>query len=209
MIQHLVKLAAMGELADQINESVEKSKESNLNSFVAILVALAATFMAISNIKDGNIVQAMQQAQASAVDTWSYYQSKSTKQHVVEGELDQLLVTKEITANLTPEARKLLDDKIVYCRNEVVHFEKDKEQIKKQAEDYQDQYNKLNVHDDQFDMSEACLSIAIAMAGITALTQKRWLFGFACALTIAGFALGLAGFMGWSTHPDWLAKILS
>src|SRR5262249_3202444 len=133
----------MGELADQINESVEKSKESHLNSFVAILVALAATFMAISNIKDGNIVQGMQQAQASAVYTGSYYQSKSTKQHVVEGELDQLLVTKEITANLTPEARKLLDDKILYCRNEVSHFEKDKEQIKKQAEDYQDQYNKL------------------------------------------------------------------
>jgi len=43
---------------------------SRLNTAVAVLVALTATFTAVCNIKDGNIVQAMQKAQAAAVDTW-------------------------------------------------------------------------------------------------------------------------------------------
>jgi len=39
-------------------------------------VAVAATFMALCNVKDGNIVQAMAQAQANSVDAWAYYQAK-------------------------------------------------------------------------------------------------------------------------------------
>lgn len=34
----------------------------------------------------------------------------------------------------------------------------------------------MNVHDDPFDLAEACLSVGIALAGVTALTRKRWLF---------------------------------
>jgi len=34
-------------------------------------------------------------------------------------------------------------------------------------------YDRLNVHDDQFDMAEALMSIGIALFGVTALTQKR------------------------------------
>jgi hypothetical protein len=40
-----------------------KSK-SNLNRWVAVTVAILATFMGICKVKDDNIVQAMQQAQA-------------------------------------------------------------------------------------------------------------------------------------------------
>jgi hypothetical protein len=38
------------------------------NSIIAVLVSIAATFMALGNVKDGNIVQGMSQAQANAVD---------------------------------------------------------------------------------------------------------------------------------------------
>jgi hypothetical protein len=43
----------------------------------------------------------------------------------------------------------------------------------------QDDYNTLNVHDDQFDMSEALISVGIALAGVTALTKKKWLLAVA------------------------------
>lgn len=56
----------MGDLDEKVTEAVEHSAESRLNSVVAILVAFAATFMALGNVKDGNIGQAMAQAQAKA-----------------------------------------------------------------------------------------------------------------------------------------------
>ena len=39
-----------------------------LNSAVALTVALLATFMGICKVKDDNIVQSMQQAQANKLD---------------------------------------------------------------------------------------------------------------------------------------------
>ena len=87
----------MGEIDETISEAVEKAGESkdSLNSLIAILVALIATFMALCNIKDGNIVQAMSQEQSKAVDSWSYYQAKSTKQNLAESVLDQLTLQQE------------------------------------------------------------------------------------------------------------------
>ncbi len=155
------------------NERVEGRSESRFNSIIAVLVAIAATFMALGNVKDGNIVQAMSQAQANAVDQWSYYQAKGVKLNLAEATLDQL----ELQRELLPQAQSvgILDRKIASYRMQIKKYEKEKADIRKQAEDYQKQYDALNFHDDQFDMSEACLTVTIAMFGVPALTKKRWL----------------------------------
>ena len=72
----------------------------------------------------------------------------------------------------------------------------------------QRRYDELNVHDDQFDMAEALLSISVAVFGITALTRKRWLLAFGLGFAGAGYLLGLAGFLGWTIHPEFLARLL-
>jgi Domain of unknown function (DUF4337) len=198
----------MSEVADSVQESIEAAQKSKLNSAIAVLVALSATFVALCNVKDGNVVQAMAQAQAGAVDQWAYYQSKSTKQHIAETTADQLTVQRDIAVNPSPEARKLLDAKIQQYTRDAEKYESDKAQIKAQADGLSHQYDALNVHDDQFDMSEACFSVGIALMGVTALTQKRWLFVFASVFAGFGMLFGLAGFCGWDLHPDWLAKLL-
>jgi chromosome segregation ATPase len=193
----------MSDIQEVIDEAVEhaqgEKKEkptSRLDSAIAICVAVVATFMAISNIKDGNIVQAMAQKQAKSVSTWSQYQAKSTKQNLAQS-------TKEL-AGLQHAA----PDVLTHYDTEIARYEKEKEEIKAQAEGLEKDYDDLNVHDDQFDMAEACMTVAIALFGVTALTRKRWLFWFAFGLASMGVVLGLAGFIGWSFHPDWLAKLL-
>jgi hypothetical protein len=176
---------------------------------VAILVAVSATFMGLCNIKDGNIVQGMAQAQAGEIDTWSYYQAKSTKQHLVETALDQLTLQMEIHHELPADTRAKLQAKADEYRKEIDRYESDKKDIKTKAEDLQKEYDRLNVHDDQFDMAEATLSLGIALYGITALTRKRWLLGLGVIFTLIGSVLGLAGFLGWSIHPDFLARLLT
>jgi hypothetical protein len=198
----------MSEIADVSQETIEAAEKSKLNSAVAVLVALSATFVALCNVKDGNVVQAMAQAQAGAVDQWAYYQSKSTKQHIAVTTADQLTVQRDIAVNPSPEARKLLDSKILQYTNDAAKYERDKADIKQQADGLSHQYDALNVHDDQFDMSEACSSVGIALMGVTALTQKRWLLGVASGFAAFGLIFGLAGFCGWNLHPDWLARLL-
>ncbi len=201
----------MPEIADAVTEAVEKADkaESKLNTAVAALVAISATFMALCNVKDGNVVQAMAQAQATGVDQWAYFQAKSTKQALAELAADGFAVQRDTTPGLSPEARAIYDRKVADHLAKAKQYEAEKAKIKDDAEASAKEYDRLNVHDDQFDMAEASLSVAIALFGVTALTQKRWLLVFAIVIAGFGTVLGVAGFLGKSLHPDWVAKLLS
>jgi hypothetical protein len=203
----------MSDLSDTVGEAVEKANEggeggSNLNGLVAISVAIVATFIAVCNVKAGNIGQAMQQAQANSVDTWAYFQAKGTKLNIAESARDGLILQREISGTLTPEARAHLDKKIADYEAKIQLYEKEKAEIKKSAEGYQAEYDRLNNRDDQFDMADALTSVAIALLGITALTRKRRLLYVAWTFAGFGVLLGIAGFAGLNIHPDFLARIL-
>jgi hypothetical protein len=198
----------MSDVADTVQDAVERGKESRFNGVIAALVAVTATCMALGNVKDGNVVQAMQQAQANGIDTWSYFQAKSTRQHLAESFADQLTVERDTWPGMTAESRGEIDQKISALRAKAAVYETEKAELQKRAEGYQKEYDRLNLHDDQFDMSDAALSIAIALYGISALTQKRWLLGMATGLAAFGLLFELAGFAGWSIHPDFLARLL-
>jgi hypothetical protein len=188
----------MSDNSDAIQDAVQHASESSINARVALLVALTATFMAICNIKDGNIVQAMSQAQAHSIDAWSYFQAKSTKQAIAENSLELL------------QAQKLpgSEQAIQGYTTKISGYEQEKAKIKSEAEGFAKEYDDLNVFDDQFDMTEALLSISIAMLGITALTQKRWLLYFSAAMSVLGIIFGLTAFLKISLHSDFISGIL-
>src|SRR3954465_15157436 len=59
-------------------------RDKRLNRAVAASVVILSVSMALVNIKDGNIVQTMQAAQATQVDTWNEYQATRLKLHMEE-----------------------------------------------------------------------------------------------------------------------------
>jgi hypothetical protein len=199
----------MGELAETINEAVERGGGDRLNSLIAVLVAATATFMAVCNVKDGNIVQAMEADQADAVDTWSLYQAKGTKLNLAEATLDRLMLERDLRPELSAEARGRIDQSIAKYTAQVKTYETEKAQIMEKAKGYKEDYNRLNVHDDQFDLAEALMSVSIALFGITALIRKRLLLGFGIGLAALGVIFGLAGFLHLGLHPDILTGLLS
>ncbi|MES1225623.1 MAG: DUF4337 domain-containing protein [Bacteroidota bacterium] len=188
----------MSDIAETIQEPIEESSKSKINSKVALFVAITATFMALCNVKDGNILQAMSQAQAHAIDAWSYFQAKSTKESIAENTLEMLRLQNPAVSN----------DVIKKYEDQIAKYEKEKAEIKIQAEGFTKEYDDINLFDDQFDMTDALLTISIAMFGITSLTQKKWLLWFAGAVSLLGIILGLTAFMKISLHSDLVSKIL-
>jgi len=172
----------MSDISDTIQEASEHARESKINGKVAIWVALTATFMALCDVKDGNIVQAMEQAQAHAIDAWSYFQAKSTKEIIVENSVEYLKVQKNGD----------YEDLIKKHEDQIARYEKEKTEIKKQAEGYQQEYDALNTFDDQFDMTDAFLSIAIAIFWYHRAYAKTVaaIFCCWCELVRNGFGVG-------------------
>ena len=88
-------------------------------------------------------------------------------------------------------------------------YEHEKAEVKEEAEGYEHRYETLNGRHEQFDLSEAAMSVAIALLGVTALTRKRALLGVAAVFLAIGLVFGVAGFLNWNLHSSvlmsWLA----
>ena len=181
-------------------------KKNQLNTAVAISVALLATFIGVCKIKDDNIVQGMQQAQANRIDDWSLYQARNIRAEIAQSTVTQLQLQ---AASQTGANRPAYEKQIQAYQ--ALAAKEDQKRVQQQAIAEADQktYDQLNFHDDQFDLSDAGLSIAISLLAITALSQKRWLFIVAMVPTVFGVVMGLAGLWSWNLHPDVLVKPLT
>jgi hypothetical protein len=193
---------------EELNEKEEKDKEhskSRLNTWVAVTVAILATFMGLCKVKDDNIVQQMQQDQAKSVDTWAWYQAKKTRIVAAQGTIDQL----ELAAISAPAVSKAgYEKKIGDYKKYIDKEQKDLKDVQDKAKGYDDDYDRWNFHDDQFDLSDAMLAMSIALLAVTSLTQKKWLFVLAMVPTFVGVLMGLSGLFGWHIHSNLAAKWL-
>ena len=195
------------ETVDNVKAQQESDRRtSRLNMLVAITVAILATFMGICKVKDDNIVQGMQQAQANKLDHWAFYQARNIREEIAKATVVQL----KLSAAGRPEAeRTAYTDAIQSYEKLATEQTAKKDELKAQADQDQKDYDAANFHDDQFDLSDALLAIAIAMLAVTALTQQRWLYAAALVPTGFGILMGLSGLLGWTIHPSGLIRLLS
>ena len=192
--------------ANEILDDVPPSGDSKLDRKVALTVALLASFMGVCKIKDDNIVQAMQQAQADKIDHWSFYQARNLRQEQAHTTLLQL----RLAAAGRPAGEQAGYSAAIA---ELEKLESDQAQKKGEvlAQAKQDQvtYDALNYRDDQFDLSDAALALALSLLAVTTLTRQRWLYLAALVPTAVGVFYGVAGLAGLPFHPAWLTGLLS
>ena len=187
-------------------EAARETKNSRLNSAVAVAVALLATFMGICKVKDDNIVQGMQQAQADKIDHWAYYQARNLREELAKATVVQLRLQAD---DRPPERRAAYAQEIAHYETLAKEQSAKKEELRVQAGKDQQTYDALNFRDDQFDLSDALIAIAISLLALTSLTRLWWLFMLSMAPAGFGVLMGLAGLLGWALHPGALVKLLS
>jgi Domain of unknown function (DUF4337) len=160
--------------------------------------------MAVGNIKDNNIGQAMQKAKADSVDAWSEYQASRVKMHLDENGLAQLRLL-ETAGNFD---KALAAKQAAEFEADIKKYEARAKETRAKAESMEKEYDRLNFRDDQFDMSEAFLSIAIAVSAVAALVDSFRLLYIAWASGGLGIFFEIAGFSGLGFRPEWLAQFL-
>jgi hypothetical protein len=166
-----------------------EAQKGGLGQQVAIFSAVLATVGAVVSFLGGHTQNealyhkneaVLYKTQAS--NMWNYYQAKSTKQNLAE-----------FAAGLAsdPAAREKFNA-------QVKRYETEKEAIKKDAESLEAKSKAANeaaehaLHPhNKLAMSMTLLQIAIALASITVLTQKRWLLVGAGLSAFGGAVLGI------------------
>ena len=164
-----------------------------LGQQVAIFSAVLATVGAIVSFLGGhtqnNALLYKNEAvlkRAEASDQWNFYQAKSMKQNLAE--LAATIAT-------DPEKAAKYRDEAQRYANEKKDIEKDARALEAQAASFNRQSDTA-LHPHHFlSISMTLLQIAIALASITVLTQKRWLLAGAAASALAGAVLGIVAWI--------------
>nr|WP_295658938.1 DUF4337 domain-containing protein [Polymorphobacter sp.] len=170
-----------------------------LNRMVAVTVVLLSVCLGLCNIKDGNIVQAMTQSKADAVDTWGEYQATRTKLHIDETAAAQL--------GLLAKGPEVSAQQAVLAA-EIAKYKAETPALQTKAKAFEANYDALNVHDDQFDAADALMSIGVSAAAVSAVVETFAVLAVAWAFGGFGIIMGLAGFLGWAIHPAFVASFL-
>jgi len=189
----------------ETSDNSSTPSESKLNTWVAITVALLATFTGICQIKDNNIGQGMQQAQADKIDHWAYYQARNLREEVAKATATDLRFANAAGAATNPALAEAIRNYDALADEQATK----KAALMQQAQQDQSTYDALNYRDDQFDLADALVALAISLLALTALTQKKWLYFLALVPTGLGVLMGLAGLLGWQIHPDAIVALLT
>ena len=169
------------------------ARHGGLDQQIAIFTAILATVGAIVSFFGGdtqnNAMLYKNEAvlkRAEASDQWNYYQAKSMKQNL-----------SEVAAALSADPAKAES-----YRKEAARYAGEKKDIEKEARALEGQARQFNekseraLHPHHFlSLSMTLLQIAIALASITVLTQKRWLLAGAALSAFTGAALGIVAWI--------------
>jgi hypothetical protein len=178
-----------------------KSENRELNSLVAITVVIVSVFLALSHLKDDNLVREMAFVKADSVDVWNQYQAGRIKLHNDENAVAGL---KLIHAD-DPAARAA---EIARLEKQMAKYGTESATLSAKARGADARYEALNFRHEQFDIEDGVLSITLALTAVAALTEVVWLLWAGWAFAGFGILMGLAGMLGWSIHPDTLARLL-
>jgi hypothetical protein len=182
----------------------ERKHDPKLNDTIAVTVVVLTVFLAVCKVKDDNIVQAMQKAQATSVDAWAEYQSTRVKLHVDENGLSTLRLLE--TVGTIDKA--LAVKQAAEYEADIKKYEARSKETRAKAEGLEKEYDRLNTRDDQFDVSEAFISIGVALAAVAALVDAWWLVYVAWGSGAIGTIFGIAGFAGIPLRVQWLVDLL-
>ncbi len=162
---------------------------------VAVTTTILAVMTAIAASRAGGCVATNQILTAKEGSQWAYFQSKSIKQNLREIEKD-ILEAQQPGAAANPEQKNLIEKKLSSAVSEISRYDKEKSDLKTQAEDVGKQNALVHRRGGQFSLSVVFFQIAIMLSSVSALVKRKemWLAGLlfgivACVYFANGFFL--------------------
>ncbi len=175
----------------------EEKKEKWLN-FVALTTVALAVCATLSTFKGGQFSTRSVMSQSQASDQWAYYQAKSIKGYIYEGQKEALEADlKKQGGSLPAEIKQSFQDKINAYNERLKRYEQEKAEISKEAKRLEGVRDQAQQHSQAFGMALIFLQIGILLSSIAALLKQKpvWLLGLgvgACGLVY--FANGFLQF---------------
>ena len=172
----------------------DDKKEPWLNylALTTIIFAVAAT---LSTFKGGGYSTKSMLSQEQASNKWSYYQSKSLKLYLYETQKDVLDLDTKSMKHEDVSVIEAYQKKISEYEQSIKRDDKEKADIKKDAEHLETLRDEAQKHSQVFGMAVIFLQISILISSIAALIKRRYLWLIGIGVGAVGIIYFINGFL--------------
>jgi hypothetical protein len=192
-------------IAEIHEERAENEASESFRNRAALLIAVLAGVLAVGGLGGGNATDDMIANNIKASDTWSFYQAKNVRQTIYEIEAEKLkgaLAAGTVAPAERPSAEaRLKDYEATVTRYDSEPDPNDpskgegKKELSARAKAYEAAFDQASARDNNFDLAEVALQLALVLGSVAILAVNRWILGLSLALGIAGSLLTLNGFL--------------
>ena len=193
-------------IAEIHEERAENEAAETFRNRAALLIAVLAAVLAIGGLGGGNATDDMVANNIKASDSWAFYQAKNVRQTMYEIEADNL---KAGLAGLSGEARAAAEARLKDYQSTIARYDSEpdpkapndplkgegKKEISARAKSYEAAFDQASARDNNFDLAEVALQLALVLGSVAILAVNRWILGLSLALGVVGSLLTLNGFL--------------
>ena len=174
-----------------------EEKKETWTTYLAITTVVFAVCATLSTFKGGGFSTKSLMNQTMASDQWAFFQAKSTKGYLFELQKERMELDKSILPKTKEgiEAASKFQDKIDKYDAKIKQYEKEKEEIKKTADNYLSEIASFKQHSSLFGMAVIFLQVAILLSSISALMKRRPIWFLSLAVGLVGIFYFIDGFL--------------
>jgi hypothetical protein len=160
--------------------------KSGFEKKIAVSIAILAVFLSFIENKGDNAKTDSILLTTEASNQWSYFQSKSVKEHIAQSSINIMTVAdKSVAGSRT----------ILKLEENVARYAKEKDEIKAKAESLQNEAEHNGGINDRCDLASLLIQIAIIFSSIAILAEIRWFWFGGILLGAAGCVAGVTAFL--------------
>jgi hypothetical protein len=202
--------ADAAEMVAEVHEAGEESGEASRTRFrnrAALMIAVLAAILAICGLGGGNATDDMIHNNIKASDTWAFFQAKNMRQTAyeiaiveIEGDLAE--------PGITPDQRARMQQQLAQHRATIARYESEpdpaapndplrgegKRQLRAQAQAYEAAREVASEQDNNFDLAETLLQLALVLGSVAILALNRPILIMSGVLGLIGTLLTVNGF---------------
>jgi len=196
---------AAGLIAEMHEEKAEHEADERFRNKAALLIAILAAILAIGGLGGGNATDDMIGSNIRASDTWAFYQAKNIRQTIYE------IAAADLEAALPgapPAQRAEAELRLRDYQGSIARYDDEpdpeapsdplkgegKKQLSAQAKAHEAAFETASAKDNNFDLAEVALQLALVLGSVAILAINRWILMLSALLGLIGSLLTLNGF---------------
>lgn len=169
---------------------VQKAPWLNQMALATVILAVCAT---LSTFKGGGYSTLSLISQTLASDQWTFYQAKSTKQHLYELQVEQFRLQAMALPPGSP-VTTAYGKKIEDYQTKIGRYNQEKTQIEAKAHELESQRDDAKLHGKPFGIAVIFLQVSILLNSIAGLMKAKRVWWSAIPVGLVGLGFFLDGF---------------